>query len=186
MDKVIKFHQQREKTVLKLAEQYYRDMIIEEPSIAKDYVPDGMQDEFQKYCVKRYGGRYKWIIFTVNFKPKATLGDVIKKVTKCVKKKWITRYLLCYETRNHRGEGIHIHMKVWLEEGKKPYDCKREMFNTFKNLVENRMHVNCRYSNRDGCFEEYIKGIKGGEKKQNYEFDRVWRKEHGLTDVYCS
>ena len=93
--------------------------------------------------------------------------------------------MYCIEWREG-DKGMHAHIKIWLNENKNPYRCKGEFYNTFKSLVGNKQHVNIRYSNTDGCFEEYIMGIKDGEFKKNRENDIRNRDECKIEMYYIS
>lgn len=111
------------------------------------------------------------------------IGNILKKTMKITAKKWVNKAMYCYETRGLMKR-LHVHMKIWVDPKKKIYDCQREVYNTVKELVGNQRHVDRRYSNIDGCFEEYIRGIKGKVRKANYENDKLFRKRYGLDDVY--
>lgn len=128
------------------------------------------------------GQRYRYLLITVNPREGSNMSRFMTKVYKYLKKKWIKKSMTCIEWRNE-DKGLHMHSKVWLMEGKKPYDCKREVFNTFKEMLGNKLHVDILYSNIDGCFEKYIRGLKRGQPKSNYDHNVRLRKEHNIPDI---
>lgn len=112
---------------------------------------------------------------------------MIKQIEKSLKKKWIMKWSWCLETRgllNNRAVGIHAHIRTVVIDDKYSYECKREMYNTFKHLVGNVAHVNAKYSNIEGAFIDYVKGIKKGEPKENAKADDMFRAQYGLEDYY--
>jgi len=179
------FMKQKTEALKKLFKEYWYDNIIHNPETVDDFLPDHSKEDFQKYIAKRTNTRYKYIMFTINPIKDVEVEVLLKQFTKYTKKKWITQHYSCFEWRGSTiDDGIHIHSKVWLHEDKNPYETKREVFNTFKNLVGNIKHINVRYSNRDYCFEDYIRGIKDGKNKENYHNDLKIRQEHHFKDTY--
>lgn len=169
----------RNKAIKKLLQEYnYENLIKEGYDYLKDFVPETNEEDFKDWLNKRrecYNSRYRYIMFTINFKEGIDLQLMKKKVLKSVTKKWILHYHYQYECRGFDGRkwtGIHIHMVCEIKEDKNAYNCKREMYNTFKDCVGNKQHVNVRYSNRDKAFVDYVNGYKGGEKKENFDLDR--------------
>lgn len=178
----------REKAFMKRLGEFYYDKIVKNPELLAPYIgEDELLNEFSTWNTKRSRSRYKYIMFTINFKEDVTFKEASVKVLKAIKKVWIINYYYSWEWRNG-GEGMHIHLRTRIKDGKKTYDCKREMYNTFKNLVGNKLHVNVRYSNDDDCFIKYIRGLKlkNGEyeQKPNHEWDTVMRKKYHLKDFY--
>lgn len=178
-----KFMGQMEKAFDKIVFEFWKEEILKDVNIYLRRVPKQLREQFSKYCTKRTKGRYKYIMATINFVDGAMLDVIRKKVKKICKKIWVNRAMYCYEWRNE-DTGLHVHMKIELVDGKKPYDCKREIYNTVKHIVGNKMHVNLRYSNVDDCFENYIKGIKRGHRKKNYDNDVINRKKHKMKEYY--
>lgn len=181
------FRRSKEKDIRKLLKEFWYDKCMNESAEMDDYVPEIMQEEVYKYLGKRGDkGRYNFAMFTVNFREDVKWGLVKKKFEKYRKKVWIEKELSCVEWRDG-DKGLHIHSKVWIrqptEGERKVYSFKREVYNTFKSLVGNRLHVNVRYSNKKGCFDEYIMRIKGGEKKKNFENNVVNRVKLGVKNV---
>lgn len=114
-------------------------------------------------------------MFTINFRDDCPRGIMIKQVNKCLRKKWIVNYMYRWECRGD-DIGIHIHIRCEIKNGKNTYNCKREMWNTFKECVGSRKHVNCRYSNRDDAFVKYVKGYRNGSKKEHWDLDEELNK----------
>lgn len=182
-------YQERERAVRKQIYYYEYDKINNEPFknleawVPKDYL-EGIGD----YIAKKGVNKWKYLMVTINFKD-YDLEDIglvktlIKKINKVTKKKWIDQAMWCYETRDLM-KGLHVHMKIWVNKKKKIYECKREIFNTVKDHVGSKRHVNHRYSNIDGCFENYIRGIKAKEIKPNNDNDIIFRRKYELQDVY--
>lgn len=193
----------RDKAIVKMFMEYCYDKFSENPRDIMHMVPASDKDDFEKYVLKRNNNRYKYLLITINYKPDVDIKEIVKKTEKVTKKKWINKAMWCYEQREKDekleglldGEklplpyifkGIHVHMKVWLSEKKNPYHCKREVFNTVKHIVGNKMHVNVRYSNRDGCFDAYCNGWKNESHKPGWEMDCLMRKRLGLEYVYTT
>ena len=107
--------------------EYHYDKFLNNPSLLDDFVPAYARGEFQKYCGKRTSKRYKYVMFTINFKEGVDMDDVKKKYVKYVMKKWLLKSMSCFEWRK-MDKGMHIHSKVWLDEEKNPYECKREVY----------------------------------------------------------
>ena len=184
------FIKQKEEAIKKIAKQYYYDRIKSDPEEISSYIPTSTMEDFTKWCVKSTGQRYKYVMITVNFKDGIDSEIMWKKIYKFLKKKWIVSYIYCLEQRSitelELGKGIHMHCRVELKEGAKPYECKRQTYNTFKHLVGNKLHVNCRYSNKPECFIDYIKGYKNGVIKPTTKMDIKWRKQNLYKDLYTS
>lgn len=174
-----------EKAAKKVACEYYYEAIHKDPGMLNNFLPDSEVENIKEYVLsKEYGQRYKYLMITVNPKEGMCLTAFHKQIRKSVKKIFIAKSMYCFEWRNI-DEGLHCHIKIWLKKRKKEvYNIKREFYNTFKHLVGNKQHVNARYSNRDGCFEDYIMGMKAGKPKDTHQVDVEMRKKHGLKDIY--
>lgn len=182
------FEECQMKAIRKITEQYCYDMIMKNPEILREFIPKDKIESVTKYVNRRNGNRYKFAMFTINLKKQSHydqlyMDELKKKIFKACHKKWIDDYSYCYETRGD-STGLHIHIKVWINKDKKPCECSREMYNTFKNLVESKLHVNTVFSNREKAFDDYIKGIKDGKKKDNHENDKKFRHSWGLLNTY--
>lgn len=178
--------QVKEKMIMKRIGEWYYDKICKKPEVFERYLIGPDLDEFSHWNAKRTRIRWKYIMFTINFKPEISLIMADIKVKKAIKKKWIVRYMYCWEWRDRNEKGMHVHMKVELKDGKSPYECRREMYNTFKSLVGNKQHVNSRYSNEEGCFVQYIKGYryKGDIRSSKNDWDGKIREDLGLRPYY--
>lgn len=178
------FANERENAMKKLAKEYWYDKLIEESELWRDYVPKNLRDDFGKYVTKRKGcNRYKYLLFTINFTEGTDVGNAVKKVEKCVHKKWIKSALYCFEWRGS-DNGFHCHLRCEIIKDKNAYRCKGEVYNTFKHMVGNKMHVNLRYSNSDNAFVDYVKGLKKGKPKANCVYDDYNRDKYGLLKYY--
>lgn len=182
-EKLLLFYKMKEEGIKKLLKEFWYDKALEETSVFEDYIPEDMLEEVVEYTSKRNrNSRYKYAMFTINFKEKVTLKNAMKKFEKFRTKKWIEKSMSCMEWRG-LYLGMHLHSKVWIKDGKRIYDCKREVYNTFKDLVGNKMHVNVRYSNRENCFEEYIKGYKKGKMKDSFAVTELMRENQKVTGI---
>lgn len=192
-DKICFINRMKTRALEKIMGQFFYDKWMDEPIDIADAFWIHKED-YLKWAEKRSSkSRYKYVMFTIN--PYKDDVDLLKKkIEKCVCKNWITKYMYCFEQRGKMdkdlGKGIHIHLKVWLKEGKNVYRCRGEVYNTFKSCVQTAKHINVRYSNRDGCFDDYIQGWKtiNGEKirKDKWDDDCKWRYEHCLHNLYES
>lgn len=189
-DRINRIGKSKIRTIDKIMDQFFYDKYTEEPTLIEEEFM-GLKDEFLKWSYERSAkSRYKYAMFTINFIEGVELVEILKRMKKCCSKKWIERYMWCIEQRGtgdiDLGEGKHVHLKVWIKDGKSVYRCRGEVYNTFKKMVGNKKHVNVRYSNRKGCFGDYIRGYKGGKKKDKYDADQAFRERNNLMDVYYS
>ncbi len=121
-------------------------------------------------------------MITVNPKDDTPVYMLSKKIIKCISKKWIRTAIYCHEWRNEK-EGLHCHIGCEIDD-KNPSEINRECYNTFKNMVGNKRHVNVKMSNGLKAFENYVMGIKDGKAKPNSKFDKINRISEGLEDWY--
>lgn len=189
INKAMIFQNQKLEAIKKILKEYNYDMILKDPTLVTDYVPKSLQGDFEKYIGKRTGQRYKYAMFTINFDKDVTFERALKAYKKYVKKIWIDEAMTCFEWRKEgiercEFEGMHIHSKVWFKKGKNPYKAKGEIYNTFKNLVGNPMHINARYSNIENCFEDYIKGYRKGKVKDTNPVSILARETIGVENIY--
>lgn len=186
LENKLKFHdlieKARNKAIYSTYLDYYKDKFTRDPTSMEEITLIPVENDLKLFCMaKNRGISYKYLLITVNFKPEIEWDDDLKKkILKFWKKKWITKSVSCIEFRTIDGTGMHMHSKVWLKEGKKWTDCKREVYNTFKEYVGNKQHVNIVGTYRDGAFDDYVNGIKGGQKKVNYAADLAFRKNLGI------
>lgn len=187
MDRFEFFKYGEKSAMKKLFTEYHYDKMCEKPEILKNGIPEYEIDEFMTWMKSKGKSRWKYLLFTINFRHGIDLKLVLKQIGKSLKKKWIVDWIWCLETRGMLGEeiyGIHAHIRVKVTNGKYSYECKREMYNTFKNIVGNVQHVNVRYGNREGSFIEYVKGIKKEKIKENALIDKIYRGKNKLEDYY--
>lgn len=173
---------------LKLYRQFSYDYLINQKD--RSLITKGLgvyEKPFIKWLniKKQYRSSYKYILFTINFYEGIEMDLVFKKIHKALKKVWILSYMWCMEWRD-LDRGMHCHIRCHIRPGKKAYDCKREMYSTFKDCVGNVQHVNYRASNIEDAFIPYIKGLKNGKNKDTHVLDTKMRKKYNLKDVYTS
>lgn len=130
-------------------------------------------------------------LWTINPRMDTDLGEFMKKIIKATKKKWVKHYIFSIEQRGktdiEMGRGIHCHMYVEVDKKKRIYECRREMYNTFKHLVGNRKHVMVSYAKDPTNFIKYCMGIKKDEEKDDMiKYDKLWRKKNELEDYYTN
>lgn len=175
-----------ERAISKTICDFYSDYIRNHPNIILRELPMNLEDDYRRWDANRKGV-YKYALATINFdQNKCTIEEMLNRMDKICRKIWIEKYIYCFECRDKEYNGIHVHMKIWIKDGKKPYECGREIYNTVKHVVGNRQHVNMRYSNIEGCFEPYIKGVKGDAMKKNHKYDLEFRQANGLKDLYMN
>lgn len=175
----------RIKAIEKKMYQFWMHKLEQEPEKLMGKYIGKYRDELFDYTQKSGGKKYECLMVTINLKEDVDLQEVIKKTKKCIKKVWINKYLYCYEVRGE-NRGLHIHMKLIIRDNKKIYDCKREIYNTYKHLVGNKLHVNMRYSKNINAFEDYILGYKEGELKEHHRDSVIYRDENGLMPYYSN
>lgn len=180
---ISRFHRCMMDMEKKIVREYCYDKILEMPENCNSYIADSEKDKFVEWVKKRTNSRYRFAMFTINFKPEADIEIIKKAIKKATKKCWIENWKYCWEcTKN--DDNLHIHMKVEIKDGKNSYECKREMYNTFKNVVGNKMHVNVRYSNRTDCFDKYLDGLKDDKMKECMPKTYIMRKRYEFADLY--
>lgn len=168
------------KAIRKILMEYNYERLIKDNEVLLHMVPEHFQEDFKTYMENRrkaYKIRYKYAMFTINFKENMDYKEIYKKTLKCLEKKWIKDHLARFECRDFNKEsnewiGIHLHFWCEIIDNKNVYHCKREVYNTFKHLVGNKQHVNVKYSNAPDAFKQYVLGIKNNEYKPNYQLDQ--------------
>lgn len=180
------FEKAKMKAIERAFTGYWTDLLYKEPEQVLMDFDSPCKDDVCKYIVKCTGKKWKYFMVTINFKPGVCKGKILLKMEKCVKKKWLWKYIYCIEWRDWNEDSVHVHMKVTPDPEKKIYDCKREIYNTFKHLVGNKLHVDMRYSNRDDCFEDYILGYRNGKMKDCMEATKFFREKYHLEDHYSN
>lgn len=134
---------------------------------------------------------YRYFMFTINPKPEVTLSEFHKKIKKCITKKWIGKWMYNLEQRSDDCQNIYgIHCNIFIEVAgyKRPSDCMREVYNTFKNCVGHKRHV-CMRKNVDKArnFIRYCMGKKADENKSDIiDCDNLWRDYVDLQHYYTN
>lgn len=150
----------------------------------KEYPQDIKLAGVTNYLETRYKqNREKIYLVTINPIEGTDIVRFIKKIEKCLKKKWIKHWMWCMEWRD-MDKGMHAHIRIEANKPKKPSEVRRECYNTFKDLVGNVQCVDVRFGRREDAYVEYIQGIKEGKKKPNYEHDTKLRKHFKISEFY--
>lgn len=127
---------------------------------------------------------------TFNFKPDTSLNTIQKLISNVTRKKWMRNYYYNYEQRGESmselGKGIHVHLIV-KDLPKRMSEVCRECYNTVKNYVGNKKHVNIKLTKDEFVQDkiDYIKGIKwDSEKDLKIKFDKIFREKNNLELYY--
>lgn len=132
-----------------------------------------------------------WLI-TVNPRHDISLTVLRKVIEKIVKKKSIKQYAYCYEIRKYeekKYKGLHSHIIVYQDD--KPYNFKRGIKNTCKNICDiNNPHI-LNFKNIPNSQVllqkyDYIKGNKSEAKSKGVAHTIDWRKLNNLSQIYES
>lgn len=172
----------------KIWESAYRNHFIEFDDLLKINCFPHEKDIMDNYLRLIKTG-YKYIFIVVNPRPEISLGVMRKYMNKCLKKCWIGKHMWQFEQRGdceeNRGIGVHMNALCEVTKIKKLCQMKFEIYNTFKNIVGNKLHVVVKGSHDPKNFWNYMNGIKKGEKKMELvEQDEIWREALGLDRHY--
>lgn len=138
------------------------------------------------------------LFITVNPDKTVDLSKFLKKVKSCVSKKWIDEHLYVIEQRGDNeetvGSGFHVHMLIYHQnKSKKWSDVKREIQSTFTSVCETSNPSCLKIKNvpSQTAYNNYLNYMIGKKKDVKnklvkQEFDKVFRKNNGLLDVYTS
>lgn len=180
----------------KIYDEYYADALENDPDYLKDTdIAKDVNAIMAKRHEKQQGAKSTHCFVTVNTKPDTPLADLMRKVEKALKKKWITDWMYCFEQRGtidkDMGKGIHVH--ILINRGTEPAKLKKEMRNTFKDLVGNAdcpNHINFGWRTTPSDViktQNYIKGIKKDTAKDaKHDADVQWRADNNLQPYYTS
>ncbi len=182
LEKYMRTRKSRERAVNKLLDQYYFDKIMEGGLDLTKFIAENEIEDIRSYIKTRAKRRYKYIMITVNPMEDTPVYMLSKKIIKCISKKWIKNAMYCHEWRD-KEIGLHCHIRCEIDD-KNPCEINRECFNTFKNLVGNKLHVNIKMSNANKAFQNYVMGLKDGKPKPNHKYDKVNRLKYELEDWY--
>lgn len=180
------------KALTKVFTEYHHDRFMKSPYEYLEFLHTEEKDDLVKWLnVRKKAKRYAYVFIVVNPKPDITLPQIVSRIEKTLKKKWIDSYLYSIEQRSitlkDMGRGIHINFLFELNKDKSPWQCKKEVYNTWKDCVGSVKAVYHAFSNNPTNFINYIQGIKKDKnKKRMVEVDKKWRKSVGLLDFYSS
>lgn len=149
-----------DKAFRKMMIQFYYDRMNKDVDILLKGVPGYMINEVRVWAKARNTNRYRYGFITVNSMENTDVMDFVNKIKSIMNKIWIDEAMWCIEW-GVKNKNLHAHIKVWIKKNKNPYRCRGEVYNTMKNMVGSMAAINIRYSNTNGCFEDYIDGLKG-------------------------
>ncbi len=170
--------------------EIYREAIWNNPQHYFSHLDTETIDYLTKRATNRKKcKRYRYVFMTINPLPRVTLAMMQSRMSKTLNKKWIENYIYCYEQRSETfkdmGNGKHIHILFTLRQTKSPWQCKSEVYNTWKDHVGSMRSIDHKYANYPDNFVNYIKGIKKGSTKDlKHKVDLRWRASVGLQDIY--
>lgn len=148
-----------------------------------------LQQRCKEKTAMDHNNAYAFI--TINPKPDVELGDFMKKIEGYVKRSICLKYLYVIEQRGDTeeecGKGFHCHILVKRHLSYKPCKFRENTFNTFKNLVGNKKHVDVQFVGEEFMKDkqEYILGTKTKEGKDvKQKFDKVFRSNNDIRDYY--
>lgn len=179
----------RQSAYLKMWQNAWRQEFTRNPDLLKDDLCCPGEKLIMDNYIKKLRNGFEFAMFVVNFRPDVELEDILVKIRKCLKKIWFKDWMWNLEQRGEcaeeMGKGIHFNLYIELESYKRPSDMHREIYNTFKHLVNNKMCVCGRYAHDGENFKNYVMGIKADKSKERMMiFDRNWRLDLGLKDYY--
>lgn len=132
-----------------------------------------------------------WFI-TINPRPNVDLSTLQKVISKLITKKSIQSYSYVYEIRDFKDNkytGLHCH--ILLEHNDKPYNFKRSVKSTVKNICDfNNPHI-LNFKNvptLDSLKQkyQYILGNKKDSKKKGVAHTITYRVKNKLDSIYES
>ncbi len=178
--------------LIKLNKEYFTDYYRQNPEeIIGTLLNEKHRTAMVEYFKDRKGkGRYKYLFVGINPFTDVTYQELIRLYNKYKNKKWIEKIESCIEWTTgesntdgkfHNGN-MHIHSKIWLDPKKDPYRCRREIYNTFKGVLEYN-NVQVEFGNREGSFDQYIRGYKLGKIKPCMEVTTIYRKHYKAKDI---
>lgn len=137
---------------------------------------------------ERISSKPPYYFITLNPKPGVSFEDFAKLVEKQISKKGVRHYMYVYEIRNADFGGLHCHML--LETSIRPYDFKRSLKNTFKNvmIVDNPEILNIKNIQYDIVMDKvnYMLGQKKDSKQKGVELTEIWRGQCKILPYYES
>jgi hypothetical protein len=153
--------------------------------------PDRAAQPMLAITQRQREGNSTHVFITINPRPDVTLHQLMEKISKVLKKKWLTDqpYLYAIEQRSedttNMGEGIHAHMVI--PKATEPRRIRDQVYNTLKDIVGTPKHVDFIFRTEDKIkgVITYIKGTKvSKDKMRKVEIDKIWRERQGLQPYY--
>lgn len=193
--------EEEKKMLLKKAESealhaFYKSMFLRQyigDFMTEGITPlDGSESNAQKVIIDRARNavvtKPPFALITINPYPVITLDELTKAVNKFKKRKIIDAYAYVYEVRKEDFTGLHCHMIV--KYNCKPYDLKRNVKSTFKNVCDesNPSILNIKYIEEQNLYSklQYIKGNKKDAKMPGVTATKEYRFQNNLCELYES
>lgn len=127
-----------------------------------------------------------YLFITIN-PAKDDLEALQKVVAKIIKKKTVSDYHYVYEVRKE-NKGLHVHMLLKYDD--KPYNFKRGVKSTCKNICQsnNPNILNFKFIDEDKIQSkiDYMNGSKKDSKLPGVRASLVFRKENDLNSFYTN
>ncbi len=159
-----------------------------------------LYDEVQQLKLEDSNRKVKWCFFTLNFIEDITIEQILNVMHNIVNKCWMRKipWWYCIEQRGNSlstmGQGLHVHLLMPKPKDKQPYNCKDEIYNSYKQFcklpkkqVLNNHLLMIPQEWKDEKIE-YMKGNKtkdlDGSKALKVKFDRIFRNKFNLEDLY--
>jgi len=183
--------------------QFYRLQIRQGllASIPKEDVEEFNQLQTASQNRKANNSKAYALFVTINPKlnaiTQANFEALDKCVKKCLGKVWIKEYAYCYEQRGETEDtmnGLHCHIMI-NRNGYKLNHSKKEIKNTFKNIIGNDSHCDIKDMQKDWIPEKvsgYMCGKKTGlNKKGNPKelacsVDPIMRQQLNIKSLYST
>lgn len=177
--------------IKKILEQNYQLSSLGEFHIGLQQIIKSNDGKLKLKLAKEHNNGWLWI--TISPKPSIKFEDFRKKMDKLANRKMFNGVEYAFEQRGisiDNVHGWHCHMLAKRNLNYKPYNCKKNIKNTVKTLVDNVEHdnkVNIQIIGDDFAVdkEQYFKGLKYGEgKDEKQKIDKIWRINIGLEPYY--
>lgn len=141
--------------------------------------------------IKAQADSVPFFFVTLNFKPGTEVEVAKKLVSNVIAKKWIGKYYYTYEQRGtsaeELGTGLHVHLVLIPNRTKHVSEVNREIYNSIKNYVGNRYHVDVKMYKSEFLSDklDYIQGKKWDpEKDPKIKIDALFREKYFLDTTY--
>lgn len=160
--------------------------------LRNDMVNEGLSSyDLYNHYLKEYTGDSRSNAFvTINWKPGTTPEHTVGLLSNVIGKKWVKKVFWSYEQRgtdeDSMGSGYHNHL-LFLNVDKPKSQIQREIYNTVKNHVGNKFHVDVRMIPDSWVNDkkDYMRGDKWDDDKAlKVSYDKPFRLKYGLIELY--